>query len=199
MRMLLSSGLGENMKCSVYIATSADGFIAKNNGSIDWLMAAGNKTADLGDEADMGFSQYISSVDCMVMGRKCMEVIAAMNLNDEQWPYGDIRIVVLSNTLKEVPESLQGRVEMYGGDIKKLMVKLESEGFKHAYIDGGMTIQTFINLELINEMTITRAPVLLGEGVSLFGKTAKDIALKQSSVKSFANDFIQEFYRVNYA
>jgi dihydrofolate reductase len=187
------------MKCSVYIATSADGFIAKPNGNIDWLMAAGNKTADMGDEADMGFNRYISSVDCMVMGRKCMEVVAAMNLTDEQWPYGDTRIVVLSDTLKEAPASLKGRVEMYSGDIKDLMVGLEQDGFNHAYIDGGMTIQAFINLELINEMTITRAPILLGEGIPLFGKTAKNIMLEQSSAKGFVNDFIQEFYKVNYS
>lgn len=186
------------MKCSVYIATSADGFIARRNGSIDWLMAAGNQTADMGEDADMGFNQYINSVDCMVMGRKCMEVIAAMNLTEKQWPYGDTRIVVLSNSLKEAPASLAGRVEMYSGDIKDLMAGLEKDGFKHAYIDGGKTIQAFINLELINEMTITRAPILLGEGISLFAKTARDITLEQSSAKSFANDFIQEFYKVNY-
>jgi dihydrofolate reductase len=76
------------MKCSVYIATSTDGFIVKLNGSIDWLTAAGNKTAD------MGFNQYISSVDCMVMRRKCIELIVAMKLTDEQWPYGDIKDLI---------------------------------------------------------------------------------------------------------
>lgn len=186
------------MKCSVYIATSADGFIAKNDGSVDWLHSAGKQDADLGDSADMGFNAFIASVDCMIMGRKCMEVIASMNLPPEQWPYGDTHIVVLSNTLKESPSSLPKKLEMYSGDLNALITRLESEGYKHAYVDGGTTIQAFINLELINEMTITRAPILLGEGISLFGKTAKDITLEQSSAISFANDFIQEFYQVDY-
>ena len=186
------------MKCSVYIATSADGFIARNDGSVDWLMTAGKQDVDLADEADMGFNAFMASVDCMIMGRKCMEVIAAMNLTDEQWPYGDTHIVVLSNTLKESPSSLPKTLEMYSGDLNSLVTRLENEGFKHAYVDGGTTIQAFINLELINEMTITRAPVLLGAGIPLFGKTTKDITLEQSSVKGFANDFIQEFYQVAY-
>ena len=186
------------MKCSVFIATSADGFIAKNDGSVDWLHTAGKPDAELGDEADMGMVSFMASIDCLIMGRKCMDMIDSMNLTDEQWPYGDTRIIVLSNTVKVPPPGLKQRVEMYTGDIMALIQRLESEGHKHAYVDGGATIQAFINLELINEMTITRAPVLLGEGIPLFGKTAKDIALEQCSAKAFANDFIQEHYRINY-
>ncbi len=186
------------MKCSVFIATSTDGFIAKSDGNIDWLMAAGNSQVDLGDEADMGFNHYIKSVDCMIMGRKCMEMIDSMNLTDDQWPYGELPIYVLSNSLKVAPINLKNKVNMYSGDIKALISGLEKQGHKHAYIDGGNTIQGFINLELINELTITRAPVLLGDGISLFGKTSKDIRLKQGRVKSFANDFVQESYTVDY-
>lgn len=187
------------MKSSVYIATSADGYIATLDGRVDWLMSAGKPEADMGTDADMGFKTYMDSVDCMVMGRKCMEVIAAMNLTDEQWPYGDTRIIVLSNTLKTPPQGVEGRVELYSGDIEVLMQSLEKEGYQHAYIDGGTTIQGFINLGMINEMTITRAPVLLGEGIPLFGKTNKHIKLKNSTAKAFANDFIQETYQVRYA
>ncbi len=147
------------MKCSVFIATSTDGFIAKPDGNIDWLMAAGNSHVDLGDEADMGFNQYIQSVDCMIMGRKCMEMIDSMNLTDDQWPYGELPIYVLSNSLKDAPIGLKDKVNMYSGDITDLISRLEKQGHKQAYIDGGNTIQNFINLELINELTITRAPV----------------------------------------
>ena len=186
------------MKCSVYIATSVDGFIAKNDGSVDWLHSAGNSEAEMGDQADMGMAEYMASVDSMVMGRKCMEMISSMNLTPEQWPYGDTRIVVLSNTLKEAPENMKGKVEMYSGDLNALITQLEADGHKHAYIDGGTTIQAFINLDLINEMTITRAPILLGEGISLFGKTAKNIKLEKTQATAFANDFIQEKFVVNY-
>lgn len=185
------------MKCSVYIATSVDGFIAKPDGNVDWLHTAGNLEADMGNE-DMGFKSFMDSVDCMIMGRKCMEMISHMNLTPEQWFYGDMRIVVLSNTIKEAPDNLKGKVEMYSGDLNNLITSLDKEGYKHAYIDGGTTIQSFINLQLINEITITRIPVLLGEGIPLFGKTFKDIQLEKAEATAFANDFVQVKYSVNY-
>lgn len=87
---------------------------------------------------------------------------------------------------------------MYSGDIQELIIKLESSGFKHAYIDGGSTITSFINLELINEMTITKAPVLFGERIPLFGKIYKSIELNNAKASAFPNDFIQVKYSVNY-
>jgi len=186
------------MKCSVFIATSVDGFIAKNNGDVDWLHTAGNGKGLTGENAGMGLHAYLSSVDCMIMGRKCMDMISSMNLTPEQWFYGNLKIIVLSNTLKEAPENLKGKVEMYAGDLLALISKLENEGYKHAYIDGGTTIQAFLNLQLINEITITKAPVLLGEGKSLFGKTFKDIKLEEAEALVFSNDFMQLKYKVNY-
>ncbi len=116
----------------------------------------------MGNNPDMGFSAYMASVDCMIMGRKCMEMISSMNLTPRQWPYGDTHIVVLSNTIKTPPKNLKGKVEMFSGEIIHLVKELENKRFKHAYIDGGSTITSFLNHRLINEMTITRAPVLLG-------------------------------------
>ncbi|PKG39805.1 dihydrofolate reductase family protein [Psychromonas sp. Urea-02u-13] len=186
------------MKCSVYIATSADGYIATLEGGVDWLHTAGNLEADMSQNPDMGFNDFIASVDCMVMGRKCMQVISSFNLTPEQWPYGDKKIYVLSHSIKEPPENLRGKVEMYSGDIPKLMKMLENDGFKHAYIDGGTTITSFINLQLINEMIITKAPVILGEGVPLFGKINQRIKLVDATSNAFPNDFIQVKYGINY-
>mgnify|MGYP001417895628 CR=1 FL=1 len=186
------------MKCSVYIATSVDGFIAKKDGSVDWLHTAGNPEADMGDQIDMGFAKYMSSVDCLIMGRKCMQTISNMDLNPEQWPYGETRIIVLSKTVKQAPDNVKDKIEMYSGDLQALVSKLESEGHQHAYIDGGTTIQSFINLQMIDEITITRAPILLGEGIPLFGKTSKDIKLEQTQAIAFTNDFVQVKYTVNY-
>lgn len=185
------------MKCSVYIATSVDGYIASPDGGVDWLHTAGNLDADMGSE-DMGFKSFMNSVDCMIMGRKCMEMISSMNLSPEQWPYGDIHIVVLSNSIKEPPENLRGKVEMFSGEVPDLVKKLEGKGFKHAYIDGGSTITSFLNLKLINEMTITKVPVLLGEGIPLFGKINQRIKLENSKASAFPNELIQVKYSVNY-
>ncbi len=186
------------MKCSVFIATSVDGYIATKNGDVDWLEKAGKPDADMGEQSDMGFKNYIASIDCMIMGRKCMEKISSFNLSPEQWPYGNTKIFVLSNTVKKAPENLKGKVEIYSGDIPALLSRLKSEGFQHAYIDGGETIISFLNLKLINEMTITRAPVLLGDGIPLFGKTKFSIKLKNSRAETYPNDFIQIKYEVNY-
>ena len=186
------------MKCSVYIATSADGYIATHEGGVDWLHEAGNSDADMSSNPDMGFNDFVASVDCMIMGRKCMQAISSFNLTPEQWPYGDTKIFVLSNSLNAPPENLQDKVEMYSGDILKLISQLETDGFNHTYIDGGATITSFINLQLINEMTITKAPVILGEGIPLFGKINNRVKLINSETITFPNDFIQVKYGVNY-
>jgi dihydrofolate reductase len=186
------------MKCSVFIATSADGYIATRAGDVDWLESAGNPAADMGERSDMGFREYMASIDCIIMGRKSMEKIASFNLTPEQWPYGDIRIIVLSNTLTEAPESLESRMEIYSGDIPALISRLQSEGYQHAYIDGGMTITSFLNLKLIDEMTITQSPILLGEGIALFGRMNTPIRLLNTRADVYPNDFIQIRYDVGY-
>ena len=184
------------MKCSVYIATSADGYIATPDGGVDWLHTAGNLEADMGSE-DMGFQSFMDSVDCMIMGRKCMEMISSMNLTPEQWPYGDIHIVVLSNTIKSPPVNMNGKVDMFSGQISDLVQKLEGLGLKHAYIDGGSTITSFLNLKLIDEITITRVPILLGDGIPLFGKINQSVKLENSEASAFPNGFVQVKYSVN--
>jgi dihydrofolate reductase len=186
------------MKCSVCIATSADGYIATAEDGVEWLETAGKADANMVEDADMGMTEFLASVDCMIMGRKCMEVISGFNLTAEQWPYGNIRIIVLSRTVKEPPDNLNGKIEIYSGEIPALITKLENEGFQHAYVDGGATITSFINLQLINEMTITRAPVLLGEGKPLFGKLDKHIKLEESQTRAYPNYFVQVKYKVNY-
>lgn len=147
---------------------------------------------------DLGFANFVGFVDCMVMGRKCMEMISGMNLLPEKWPYADLHIVVLSKSIKEPPKNLSGKVEMFSGDIPGLVKTLEGKGFKRGYIDGGSTITSFLNHKLINEMIITKAPVLLGEGIPLFGRISGRIKLGRSEATAFSNDFIQVKYRVNY-
>lgn len=186
------------MKCSVYIATSVDGYIATEGDDVDWLQASGNPDAEMGNLADMGMADYMASVDCMIMGRKCMEKISSFELAPEDWPYGDTKIIVLSNTIKTPPDNLKGKVEIYSGEITTLIKQLESNGYKHAYIDGGATITAFIELKLISEMTITLAPILLGSGKRLFGKLSRHVKLEKTQATAYPNDFIQTKYNVSY-
>ena len=176
------------MKVSVYIATSLDGYIARPNGDINWLMEADNS----GGKEDYGYKEYSVTVDCMVMGRNSMEMVMSF----PEWPYKGKRVVVLSNTLKETPSQLKNKVELYSGSLVKLVTKLKDDGCKRIYVDGGKTIQSFINENLITDITITKIPILLGEGLSLFGNTKHDIKLKHIETKSYPSGFVKSTYEV---
>ena len=176
------------MKVSAYIATSLDGYIARPNGDINWLMEAD----DSGGKEDYGYKEFSDTVDCMVMGRNSMEMVMGF----PEWPYEGKRVVVMSNTLKEVASQLQNKVELYSGSLTELVTRLKNDGCKRLYIDGGKTIQSFINEELITDVTITKIPILLGEGLSLFGKTKHDIKLNHIETKSYASGFVKSTYEV---
>jgi len=192
------------MKCSIFIAPSVDGFIATEDGGVHWLETAGKilsekeASSDLMKHFNMSMPNYMKDVDCMIIGRKLMEMLSSFNLTPEQWPYGDTKIIALSHTMKEPSENLKDRVEMYDGSIPDLITKLDKEGYKHAYVDGGTTITAFLNLELINEMTLTLAPVLLGSGIRLFGKLQEQINLGNAQATAFPNNFIEIKYQVTY-
>lgn len=186
------------MKCSAFIATSVDGFIARPDGNVDWLHSSGNQDVEMGNQADMGFYDYLSEVDCLIMGRKTMEVIANMNLSDDQWPYGDMKIVVLSSSITEIPASVRSNAMVFSGELKDLISMLKEEGLKHAYIDGGSTIQQFIREGLMSEMTIARVPILLGEGIPLFTTLGREVSLKDAETTAYPNDFVQVKYKLYY-
>lgn len=183
------------MKCSAFIATSADGFIARADGGVDWLETAGNPEAGMG-EGYIDFASYIATVDCMIMGRKCMDMLSSFDLPPEQWPYGTMKIIVLSNTVRTPPKNLKDKVEMYSGDLVALLRKLEADGYKSAYIDGGTTIQSFINLGCMDEIIITQMPILIGTGTPLFGRTLRDIALTDAHAVACPSNYIQFRYRI---
>ena len=186
------------MNCSVFIGVSGDGFIADRDGGVDWLEEAGASGVDMAGEDDMGFQQFLAGVDCLIMGRKCMEKISSFNLSDEQWPYGDRKIVVLSRTHQVVPENLEGKMTLWNRGIPELLEQLETQGYSSAYIDGGMTIRSFLELGLIDEMTLSYAPLLIGSGVPLFGGLERKVELYNAKVKAYPNDFVQVGYHLRY-
>lgn len=184
------------MRCSAFIATSADGYIATPDGGVEWLASAGCADVDKSEPDDMGFKAYIASIDCLIMGRKTLQKLASFNLTDEQWPYGDRRIVALSRSQKSLPANLSGKAEFYHGSIPDLLAKLQSEGHQQAYIDGGETITAFIEQRLLDEITVTVAPLLLGEGIPLFGRLSQSVPLHQTRTRHFPNGFVQLHYRL---
>ncbi len=177
------------MKCSVYIATSLDGFIARPDGGIDWLEAA-NQAVPPGE--DFGYAAFMASVDALVMGRKTFELVTTF----PQWPYGDKPVIVLSRTLRALPPGLPATVALSDERPAALTERLEKAGMKRLYIDGGRTIQSFLEAGLIDDLTITRIPVLIGAGIPLFGPLAQDIRFAHVSTQAWPFGFVQSVYRV---
>jgi len=177
------------MKCSVYIATSIDGFIARPDGDIDWLLRP-----EFNDAANVGlvYSEFISTVDAIVMGRHSFEKV----LTFDQWYYEGIDVVVLSSQKVYIPDHLIGKVRNTSGTPDQIISELENEGKKHVYVDGGITIQRFMAAKLIDELTITVIPMLLGSGIPLFGNTGSEQQVELIDVFSSKNGTIQKRYRV---
>lgn len=176
------------LKCSVFIATSLDGFIARTDGALDWLPQDG--AADDGE--DYGYNAFIASVDTLVIGRKTYELVLTFG----EWPYPGKRVVVLSSHYPVTSQPLADGVEGTSCPPRELVQRLAAEGARHAYVDGGKTIQSFLNAGLIHEITITRVPVLLGAGIPLFGPLERDIALRHLATRSYANGLVQSRYSV---
>lgn len=177
------------MKCSVYIAASVDGFIARSDGDVDWLH---KPEYALAEEGGFGYDEFIATVDSIVMGRNSFEKVLTFG----NWPYEDTPVVVLSSRVLDLPDHLDGKVRVKSEVPEELVSWLESEGKEHLYIDGGITIQRFLRARLINEITITQIPVLLGGGIPLFGSIGIEVPLRHLETKDFNNGFVQTRYEV---
>lgn len=180
------------MKASVYIATTLDGFIARENGELDWLPGSDGEILIESENEDFGFNAFMKSIDALVMGRNTYELAVSTGM----WPYGDKRVIVLSNTLRKLADEIPKTVELKSELPNDLYNNLKNSGAKHLYIDGGKTIQGFLNSGLINEIIITRVPVLIGAGIPLFGPLNNDKKLKHIETQAYKNGFVQTRYEV---
>ncbi len=175
-------------RCSGFIATSLDGFIARDDGSLDWLEEA-NKSVPPGE--DCGYAEYMATVNAIVMGRKTFELA----LSFAQWPYGGTPLYVLSSTLRSLPASAPPSVSLHAASPQAIAQLALGRGHASLYIDGGKTIQGFIAAGLLSEITITVVPVLLGTGVSLFGPMPNSsVLLHHLSTRTFPFGFVQSRY-----
>jgi dihydrofolate reductase len=172
------------MTISVFIATSVDGFIARPNGDLDWLPAGGGE--------DHGYNAFMASVDALVIGRKTFETVLAF----EAWPYGDKRVVVLSRRPLDLSTAGGGGVEQMSGPPPEIAAQLASSGAHHIYVDGGATIQGFLEAGLIQRLVITRVPVLIGAGVPLFGTLPRDVRLLHVATRHYRSGLVQSEYHV---
>jgi len=178
-----------SLKSSVYIAMSLDGYIARSNGELDWLDTA---SASVPKDEDCGYDAFINSIDVLIWGRNTYEKVLSFG----DWPYGDKRVIVLSRNIIKIPQNLEHSVSHSSESPKLLHKRLAAEGAKRLYIDGGITIQRFLDEGLITDLCITIIPVILGGGISLFGSIDEDISLKHIETKSYDFGFVKVIYEV---
>ena len=174
------------METTVFVGTSLDGFIARSDGSLDWLQSESTHPQEY------GFTAFFDSVDAVLIGRKTYDVV----LGFEKWFYGSKPVFVLSRTLRKL-EPPEGAVcELVAGTPREVYDRLERRGFQHVYVDGGVTVQAFLEAGLIQRVVISRLPVLIGTGIPLFGPLSRDVQLEHVATRSFPSGLVQSEYRV---
>jgi len=175
-----------NKKNSVFIATSLDGYIADKNGGIDWLHSMPNP-----DNDDMGYVEFNKKIDALVMGRTTFETVVGF---DVDWPYSK-PVFVLSNKLKEIPESHKDKAFLVKGTLTEILEQIHKKGLNRLYVDGGTTIRNFLKEDLIDEMILTTIPILLGGGSSLFTELPNELKFELIGTKIYLNQITQSHYK----
>lgn len=173
-----------NMTVSVFVGTSVDGFIARPNGDLDFLPAGGGEPH--------GYDEFMATVDALVIGRKTFDTVRAF----PEWPYGDKRVVVLSSRPLDLSGVPGGVVEQMAGSPAEIVSKLAASGAHHLYVDGGITIQGFLRAGLVERLVITRVPVLIGDGISLFGALPHDLRLRHVATEQYPSGLVKTEYQV---
>lgn len=179
------------MKASVFVATSLDGFIARSDGDIDWLHSTQPDTNPDGVE-DHGYSEFMESVDTIVMGRNTFEKVLSFDI---PWPYKK-PVVVLTSRPHTISTDQNSQITAMSGSPEEIVSQLEHRSASHLYIDGGKTVQQFLNAGLIQRLIITTIPILLGDGIRLFGPLAADIRLAHARTQPFPGGLVQTEYEL---
>ncbi len=168
----------------VYIAASIDGYIATSDGGIEWLHEQPNPNG-----SDYGYSEFISNINALVLGRRSFEKVRTF----DKWPY-EKKVFVLSTTLTDVPSDLIGKVEFIAGAPNEVLTRINSQGFNNLYIDGGIVIQNFLAADLIDELIVTRIPILLGSGIPLFGELVNPLRFVHKNTEVYDNALVKSHY-----
>jgi len=173
------------MTISVFVGASVDGFIARRNGALDFLPE---------DAEPHGYEEFIASVDAIVIGRNTFEIV----LGFPGWPYDSRkRVVVLSSQPIDLSVVKGGTVEQMSGEPADIAAQLAATGSHHLYVDGGITVQRFLRAGLVDRLIVTRVPVLIGEGIPLFGPLTKDIKLRHIATRQYPSGLVQSEYAID--
>jgi dihydrofolate reductase len=177
------------MKTLVYVATSLDGYIAGPQDELSWLIEYPNP-----EQSDFGFAELMNRIDALLMGRKTFEFVFKTGM----WPYTK-PVYVLSSTLNEIPKPLEGKAFLIEPQQHKPLLDsiaqfLESQGVNTLYIDGGQTIHTFISQNKVDELVITRVPIILGAGTPLFPNLSAPLSFMHIQTETFSNGLTKSTY-----
>jgi dihydrofolate reductase len=134
----------------------------------------------------------MATVDALVIGRATFETV----LGFSEWPYGDKRVIVLSSRPLDLAALRDRPVEQMGGEPAEILARLEARGVGHIYVDGGITIQRFLRAGLIQRLIVTRVPVLIGQGIPLFGPLDADVRLRHVRTRDFPSGLVQSEYLI---
>lgn len=166
--------------CAVFIAASLDGYIALPDGSVKWLDAVRL------DGEDYGFDAFFASVDTLLMGRLTWETVLRLG----EWPYQGKRVVVLTHRPAEGRHGERFRA----GEPAELLAQLGAEGARRVYVDGGQVISQFLRAGLVDELTLSVIPTILGRGIRLFQGELPRRALRLASSHVFPSGLVQLRY-----
>ncbi len=172
------------MKAFVYIGTSLDGFIARTNGDIEWLVQYAN------DEAIQAYEEFISKIDAVVIGRGTFDKV----LTFPSWPY-EKKVFVLSNTLKKLPATVENKAILLSLSPADTLKKLSQEGHTNVYVDGGLVIQNFLKADLIDELIISKVPIIIGSGIPLFADVKQDLLFRHVKTEVQSNELVRSYYK----
>lgn len=175
---------------SVFLGMSVDGFIARLDHDLSWLTGDADVggAPDDGEGGDFGFAEFVSGIDALVMGRSTYDVIAPM----AEWPYQGRPVHVLSSSLAEGADA---RIVVHRS-FDEAVQALTDAGYRRVYVDGGRTVHQFLTAGLVDELTLSRVPVLIGTGHTPFGEFPADIPLEHVRTQAFSGGMVQSTYRV---
>ncbi len=165
------------MRVLVYMACSADGYVARPDGSLSWL--------PLGGDEDFGMGTWLPSIDALIMGRATLETVLRFN----EWPYAGMRVYVASSSLSASPRDDVTVVHGAPADILELVAPAD-----RVWVDGPETARRFLAAGVVDEITVTRIPVLLVDGIPFFGKLPQEIRLELKSSTTYAGGVVQDVY-----
>ncbi len=184
---MADQGNATGSRVTLHVVSSLDGFIARKDNSVSWLEGNGSIYEAGVSISEEEAASFVKGIDCYVLGSRTYE--HALELG---WPYGDTPTVVV--TSRTWP-SAKGSVEFYSGDLETLIRVKLVQRFQNIWLVGGaMLCQRFLSLDLVDEIRLTIAPVLLGDGVRLFGGLPTEKRWDLKNVVAYKNGFVELEY-----